>query len=100
MKTIALAAGLASSVLMLLASPEISQARTRHVYHRQVHRQYSGCQARRHEMARNGTIIGAVGGGLIGNQLAGGGSRTLGTVLGAGGGAVLGHKVGADSHRC
>ena len=97
---ITLSAVLASSVVMMLATPELSQARTRHVTHRVHHRQYSGCDARRHQMANNGTVIGAVAGGVIGNQLAGGGSRTLGTVLGAGGGAVIGHQVGAHSHRC
>ena len=96
MKKIALSAGLVSSVVMLCAAPDLGQARTRHVYHRH----YAGCEARRHETARNGTIIGAVAGGVIGNQLAGHGSRTLGTVLGAGGGAVVGHQVGAHSHRC
>ena len=96
MKTIALSAGLASTALLLMAAPELSQARTRHVYHRH----YSGCEAQHHRSANNGTVIGAVAGGVIGNQLAGNGSRTLGTVLGAGGGAVIGHQVGAHSHRC
>ncbi len=98
MKTIALSASLAA--LMLSAAPELSQARTRHVEHRVFHRHYSGCEAQHHQSANNGTVIGAVAGGVLGNQLAGHGSRTLGTVLGAGGGAVVGHQIGAHSHRC
>lgn len=41
----------------------------------------------------NGTLIGAIGGGLLGNAVAGHGARTEGTVLGAGVGAVAGHQI-------
>jgi uncharacterized protein YcfJ len=41
----------------------------------------------------NGTIIGAVAGGVLGNQIAGNGARTEGTLLGAGVGAVAGHEI-------
>lgn len=37
-----------------------------------------------------GLIIGGVAGGLLGNILAPGGSKTLGTILGAAGGAAIG----------
>jgi uncharacterized protein YcfJ len=40
-----------------------------------------------------GTIVGAVGGGLLGNVVAGHGNKTAGTVIGAGVGAVAGHEV-------
>jgi uncharacterized protein YcfJ len=40
-----------------------------------------------------GTAIGAVAGGVLGNVVAGHGSKTAGTLLGAGGGAVVGHEV-------
>src|SRR5262245_57516281 len=43
--------------------------------------------------ANKGTVIGAVGGGLLGNVVAGHGNRTAGTVIGAGVGAVAGHEV-------
>ena len=46
----------------------------------------------------NGTILGAIAGGLIGNGIAGRGDRTLGTVLGAGGGAVIGNSI--DRKHC
>jgi uncharacterized protein YcfJ len=40
-----------------------------------------------------GTVIGAVGGGLLGHVVAGHGNKTAGTVIGAGVGAVAGHEV-------
>ena len=48
-----------------------------------------------------GAIIGAVGGGLLGNAIAGHGDKTLGTVLGAGGGALAGNAIARNgTHRC
>ncbi len=44
-----------------------------------------------------GLVIGAVGGGVLGNVLGGG---TLGTLLGAGGGALLGRSVDRGKVRC
>ena len=43
--------------------------------------------------ANTGTVVGAVGGGLLGNVVAGGGNKTEGTLLGAGVGAVVGHQI-------
>lgn len=40
-----------------------------------------------------GLIIGGLSGGLLGNAIAGGGSRTLGTLLGGATGALLGRAV-------
>jgi len=47
-----------------------------------------------------GLIVGAVAGGLIGNQLARGKSATLGTILGAGAGALIGQAVEKDRVYC
>jgi hypothetical protein len=48
-----------------------------------------------------GAILGAVGGGLLGNSIAGHGDKTLGTVIGAGGGALAGNAIGRSGHhRC
>ncbi len=48
-----------------------------------------------------GAIIGAVGGGLLGNAIAGHGDKTLGTVLGAGSGALAGNAIARNgTHRC
>ena len=46
----------------------------------------------------NGTIIGALGGGLLGHTIAGRGSHTEGTLLGATAGAVVGNQV-SKCHR-
>lgn len=47
-----------------------------------------------------GTIIGALGGGLLGDVIAPGGSKTIGTLLGAGGGALIGRQVDRNKIRC
>lgn len=47
-----------------------------------------------------GLIIGAIAGGLLGNIIAPGDSRTLGTLLGAGGGAAIGRAIGRNGTRC
>lgn len=47
-----------------------------------------------------GLIIGAVGGGLLGNALDNGRSSLLGTVLGAAGGGLLGREVDRGNVRC
>jgi uncharacterized protein YcfJ len=46
----------------------------------------------------NGTIIGALGGGLLGHTIAGRGSHTEGTLIGATAGAVVGNQV-SKCHR-
>lgn len=46
-----------------------------------------------------GTVIGAVGGGLLGNVVAGHGHKTAGTVVGAGVGAVAGHEVAKHNNK-
>jgi uncharacterized protein YcfJ len=46
-----------------------------------------------------GTIIGAVGGGVLGNVVAGHGNKTAGTVIGAGVGAVAGHEVAKHNNK-
>ncbi|UZK68122.1 glycine zipper 2TM domain-containing protein [Sphingomonas sp. S1-29] len=40
-----------------------------------------------------GTVIGAVAGGLLGNTVAGNGNRLLGTVIGGGAGALAGREI-------
>lgn len=47
-----------------------------------------------------GLIIGAIAGGILGNIIAPGDSRTLGTALGAGGGALIGRSIGRNDTRC
>ena len=47
-----------------------------------------------------GTIAGAIAGGVLGNIIAPGGSKTLGTVLGAAGGALAGNAIDKNNVRC
>lgn len=47
-----------------------------------------------------GLIVGGAAGGLLGNIIAPGGSKTLGTILGAAGGAAIGNSVDRDQVRC
>lgn len=47
-----------------------------------------------------GTIIGGLAGGVLGNIIAPGGSKTLGTILGAGGGALAGRAIDRNNIRC
>jgi hypothetical protein len=47
-----------------------------------------------------GLIVGALAGGVLGNIIAPGGSKTLGTILGGAGGAAIGTSVDRDQARC
>lgn len=65
----------------------------RHDYYSDNARVYRGSDGRYYCKKSDGTtglLLGAVGGGLIGNALGGG---ALGTILGAGGGALLGKSL-------
>lgn len=47
-----------------------------------------------------GTIVGGLAGGVLGNIIAPGGSKTLGTILGAAGGAIAGNIIDKRNVRC
>jgi hypothetical protein len=47
----------------------------------------------RRDDGTTGLIIGGLAGGLLGNTIAPGGSKTLGTILGGGAGALLGRSI-------
>ncbi|BAV66203.1 glycine zipper 2TM domain-containing protein [Sphingobium cloacae] len=47
-----------------------------------------------------GTIVGAIAGGVLGNVIAPGGSKTLGTILGGAGGALAGRAIDRNDIRC
>ena len=47
-----------------------------------------------------GLIVGALGGGVLGNIIAPGGSELLGTLLGAGAGAVVGREIDKGDAKC
>lgn len=47
-----------------------------------------------------GLIVGGIAGGVLGNIIAPGGSKTLGTILGAGVGAIAGQAIDRKNIRC
>jgi len=47
-----------------------------------------------------GLIVGGLAGGVLGNIIAPGGSKTLGTILGAGAGALAGREIDRNNVRC
>ncbi len=47
-----------------------------------------------------GLIVGGIAGGVLGNVIAPGGSKTLGTILGAAGGALIGRAIDRDEVVC
>ena len=47
-----------------------------------------------------GLIVGGLAGGVLGNIIAPGGSKTLGTIIGAAGGAVVGQQVDKGDAQC
>ena len=47
-----------------------------------------------------GLIVGGIAGGVLGNLIAPGGSKTLGTLLGAAGGAVAGNAIDRNNVSC
>ncbi|HEX8447093.1 MAG TPA: glycine zipper 2TM domain-containing protein [Sphingomonas sp.] len=67
---------------------------------RGYNRGYRGNQ-RCYDKGNGGLAIGGIAGGLLGNQVAGRGDRTLGTILGAGVGALAGRAIDkSDGRRC
>lgn len=64
---------------------------------------YRGSNGRyycRRDDGTTGLIIGGIGGGVLGNVIAPGDSKTLGTILGAGLGAVVGRSIDRDNVVC
>ena len=83
-KTLLAKAVIAATALTVVTAPLTAQAAPKHRY--EVCNTESGVRRN----ANNGTVIGAVGGGLLGNAI---GHNTTGTQLGAGAGAVAGHQI-------
>lgn len=87
------AAVIATSSLALAAAPLAAEAKPQRVL---------VCKDVK-KKATNGAVIGALGGGLLGNTVAGRGDRTEGTLIGAGVGALAGHQIAksnAKKKRC
>ncbi len=58
------------------------------------------CQRARANNEAVGTLLGAVGGALLGNAVTGHGGRTGGTIIGGVGGAVVGNRIAASGTHC
>jgi len=69
-------------------------------YNDRIYRGQNGQYYCRRSDGTTGLIIGALGGGLLGNAIAPGGSKTLGTILGGGAGALIGRSLDRDGARC
>ncbi len=93
-------AGTAAAGLALVAAPGLAQAQHYHHHHYRHYGYYNGCQARQRHDANTGTVLGAIGGGLIGHSVAGHGSKFGGTLIGAGVGAVAGHQIAKHNSPC
>jgi uncharacterized protein YcfJ len=99
MRTISVLLGAASVVLSLLAAPDLALART-HRHHPPHHQYNQRCERARRHAGNTGTVVGAIGGALVGNSLSHGGGKTGGTLIGAGVGAVAGHQIAKHNTRC
>ena len=58
------------------------------------------CQQRRGESEAVGTVLGAVGGALLGNAVSSHGGKPGGTIIGGVGGAVVGNRIAASGTHC
>lgn len=66
----------------------------------EIYRDNDGRYYCKRDDGTTGTIVGALAGGVLGNVIAPGGSKTLGTILGAGGGALAGRAIDKNDVRC
>jgi hypothetical protein len=65
-----------------------------------VYRGQNGQYYCRRSDGTTGLIVGGIAGGVLGNMIAPGDSKTLGTILGAAGGAIAGSAIDSDGARC
>ncbi len=65
-----------------------------------VYRGQNGQYYCRRSDGTTGLIVGGIAGGVLGNVIAPGGSKTLGTILGGIGGAAAGTAIDSNDARC
>jgi uncharacterized protein YcfJ len=70
----------AGALTLAVAATSVAEARSR-------------CEAYAHDRKVTGTVVGAIGGGLLGSAIAGHGSKGTGALVGAGLGAVVGNNL-------
>jgi hypothetical protein len=66
----------------------------------QIYRDRDGRYYCKRDDGTTGTIVGALAGGVLGNVIAPGGSKTLGTILGGAGGALAGRAIDKNDINC
>ncbi|CAM8671266.1 MULTISPECIES: glycine zipper 2TM domain-containing protein [Sphingobium] len=66
----------------------------------QIYRDRDGRYYCKRDDGTTGTIVGAIAGGVLGNVIAPGGSKTLGTILGGAGGALAGRAIDKNDINC
>ena len=66
----------------------------------QIYRDRDGRYYCKRDDGTTGTIVGAIAGGVLGNVIAPGGSKTLGTILGGAGGALAGRAIDRNDINC
>lgn len=67
---------------------------------RRYNNNYRNNYQRCNNSGTGGTIIGAVAGGLLGNEVAGRGNRTEGSIIGAAVGALAGRAIDKSDSNC
>lgn len=60
----------------------------------------NACERDKHDKKVTGTVVGALGGAVLGSMVAGSGHKTGGALLGAAGGAVVGNQLSRSKARC
>lgn len=65
-----------------------------------IYRDRQGRYRCKRDDGTEGTIVGALAGGVLGNIIAPGESKTLGTILGAGAGALAGRAIDRGDIQC
>jgi Glycine zipper 2TM domain len=69
-------------------------------YNDRIYRGDNGRYYCRRSDGTTGLIVGALGGGVLGNVIAPGGSKTLGSIIGGGLGAVIGREIDRGGVTC
>ena len=76
-----------TALAAVMAAPSLAAAQT-------------SCERQQQNNEAAGTVLGAVGGALLGSAIAGRGDHTTGAVVGGVGGAVIGNRIGASGDPC
>ncbi len=100
-----LALGLTAMIVPTLSTIPAADAQRRHSHKTYKHREYRGdrdyvrCKKNN---GTTGTIVGGVGGALLGRTIDTRGDRTIGTLGGAAAGALAGRAIdkGSTKNRC